>query len=171
MNKLFFISILSAQAITLLTTVGVTQLARGLELTSGSALAEGQTLEDFYAAAINFSPRLRIAVESLNIGRAREKQAAGQLHPQINANANLSDNARNSFSQFGTPISEEFDGERFSLSLQQTLFNWQAFAARRRATQIENQLEAEYYYELSTCLRKWLEGISPCSWHRIRSLR
>lgn len=152
MNKLFFISILSAQAIALLSTVGVTHLARGLELTSGSALAEGQTLEDFYAAAINFSPRLRIAEESLNIGRAREEQAAGQLHPQINANANLSDNARNSFSQFGTPIAEEFDGERFSLSLQQTLFNWQAFAARRRAAQIENKLEAEYYYELSTLL-------------------
>ena len=116
MNKLFFISILSAQAIALLSTVGVTHLARGLELTSGSALAEGQTLEDFYAAAINFSPRLRIAVESLNIGRAREEQAAGQLHPQINANANLSDNARNSFSQFGTPIRKNSMENAFTIA-------------------------------------------------------
>ena len=117
-----------------------------------SQLVVGETLEDFFNAAIEFSPSLRIAEESLNIGRARERQAGGQLLPQINANANLTNNSRNSFSQFGTPISEDFDGERFSVSLQQTLFNWQAFAARRRTTQIENQLEAEYYYELSRLL-------------------
>ena len=114
-----------------------------------SQLVLGETLEDFFDAAIDFSPSLRIAEESLNVGRAREQQAEGQLHPQINANANLTNNSRNSFSRFGTPIAEDFDGERFSVSLQQTLFNWQAFSARRRATQLENQLESEYYYELS----------------------
>ena len=88
-----------------------------------SQLVVGETLEDFFDAAIGFSPSLRIAEESLNIGRARERQAEGQLRPQINANANLTNNSRNSFSQFGTPISEDFDGERFSVSLQQTLFN------------------------------------------------
>ena len=124
-----------------------------LKAKTGQASWSGKTLEDFFDAAITFNPSLRIAEESLNIGRARERQAeAGQLLPQINANANLTDNSRNSFSQFGTPISEDFDGERFSVSLQQTLFNWQAFAARRRATQIENQLESEYYYELSRLL-------------------
>ena len=129
------------------------QLSHSAESVSGaSQLVLGETLQDFFDAAINFSPSLRIAAESLNIGRARERQAEGQLRPQINANANLTDNSRNSFSQFGTPISEDFDGERFSVSLQQTLFNWQAFAARRRATRIENQLEAEYYYELSRLL-------------------
>ena len=120
--------------------------------TGPSQLAVGVTLEDFFDAAIAFSPTLRIAHESLNIGQARERQAQGQLRPQVNANANLSNNSRNSFSQFGTPISESFDGERFSISFQQTLFNWQAFAARRRATKIESQLEAEYYYELSRLL-------------------
>ena len=123
------------------------------EGTSGpSSLAVGETLEDFFTAAIDFSPQLRIAEEGLNIGRAREKQTQGQLQPQINANANLTDNTRNSFSQFGQPQNEQFDGERFSVSLQQVLFNWQAFAARRRATQVENQMEAEYYFELSRLL-------------------
>ena len=115
-------------------------------------LASGETLEDFFSAAIDFSPRLRIAEEGLNIGRARERQAEGQLHPQVSANANLTDNQRNSFNQFGVPQSEEFDGERFSLRFSQVLFNWQAFAARRRATQIENQREAEYFYELAFLL-------------------
>lgn len=117
-----------------------------------SSLSVGQTLEDFFTAAIAYSPQLRIAEEGLNVGRARERQAQGQLQPQVNANANLTDNTRNSFDQFGLPVTEKFDGERFSVSLQQVLFNWQAFAARRRAAQIENQLEAEYYYELSVLL-------------------
>ena len=123
------------------------------ESTTGpSSLVAGETLEDFFTAAIDYSPQLRIAEEGLNIGRAREKQAQGRLQPQVSASGNLTDNTRNSFSQFGQPITEQFDGERFSVSLQQVLFNWQAFAARRRATQIENQLEAEYYFELSRLL-------------------
>ena len=133
-------------------------IANAAEIRSGpSDLVAGESLEDFFSAAVDFSPRLSIAEEFLNIGRARERQAEGQLQPQINANANFTDNARNSFSQFGQPISEEFDGERFSVSFQQVLFNWQAFAARRRATQIENQLEAEYYYELSVILTEVAE--------------
>ena len=117
-----------------------------------SQLSVGQTLEDFFTAAIDFSPRLRIAAEELNIGRARDDQAQGQLQPQINANANLTSNTRNSFDFVGTPVSEDFDGERYSISVQQVLFNWQAFAARRRTAKIENQLEADYYYELSFLL-------------------
>ena len=74
------------------------------------------------------------------------------MRPQINANVNLTSNTRNSFDFLGTPISEDFDGERFSISVQQVLFNWQAFAARRRTAKIENQLEADYYYELSFLL-------------------
>ena len=126
--------------------------AFGAENSGPSQLSVGQTLEDFFGAAIDFSPRLRIAAEELNIGKARYDQAQGQLHPQINANANLTSNTRNSFSFSGTPISEDFDGERYSVSVQQVLFNWQAFAARRRTAKIENQLEADYYYELSFLL-------------------
>ena len=126
--------------------------AFGAEHSGPSQLSVGQTLEDFFTAAIDFSPRLRIAAEELNIGRARDDQAQGQLRPQINANVNLTSNTRNSFDFLGTPISEDFDGERFSISVQQVLFNWQAFAARRRTTKIENQLEADYYYELSFLL-------------------
>ena len=126
--------------------------AFGAEHSGPSQLSVGQTLEDFFTAAIDFSPRLRIAAEELNIGRARDDQAQGQLQPQISANANLSSNTRNSFDFLGTPISEDFDGERFSISVQQVLFNWQAFAAKRRTAKIENQLEADYYYELSFLL-------------------
>ena len=40
-----------------------------------SNLKVGESLEDFFSAAVDFSPQLRIAEESLNIGRAREQQA------------------------------------------------------------------------------------------------
>ena len=157
MTKRLLSSFLPAKFILLFVLSGNASLAYAAELSGISSLAAGTTLEDFFEAAISFSPKLRIAKEGLNIGRARERQAKGQLQPQINANANLSDNSRNSFNQVGVPVSEEFDGERFSVSMQQILFNWQAFAARRRATQIENQLEAEYYYELSLLLTEVAE--------------
>lgn len=119
--------------------------------TGPSALVVGETLEDFFTAAIDFSPRLRIAEESMNIGGARERQARGQLLPQVNANASISDNRRYA-PQFGVQRLSEFDGERYSVSLTQALFNWQAWSAKKRASHIENQLEAEFYYELAFLL-------------------
>ncbi|MCH7816364.1 MAG: TolC family protein [Proteobacteria bacterium] len=107
----------------------------------------GNTLEDFFTAAINYSPRLRIAQENLNIGSARKRAANGQLLPQLNANASISDNRRTAFNQL-----EEFDGERYSVQLTQILFNWQAFSARSQAYLVEDQREAEYYYELAWLL-------------------
>lgn len=117
-----------------------------------NSLVVGNTLEDFFTAAIEFSPRLRIAEESLNIGGARERQAKGRLLPQVSANASISDNTRDSTDAFQNPINQEFTGERYSVVLTQTLFNWQAWSARKRASYVENQLEAEYYYELAALL-------------------
>ena len=122
------------------------------EIKQLSSAIAGQTLEDFFTAAVEFSPQLRIAEEQLNIGRARDDQASGQLRPQINANANLSENSRNSFDAIGSQIEEDFDGQRYSISVQQVLFNWQAFASKRRTEKIKDQLEAEYFFELSNLL-------------------
>ena len=122
------------------------------EIKQSNSAIGGQTLEDFFTAAVEFSPQLRIAEEQLNIGRARDDQASGQLRPQINANANLSENSRNSFDAIGSQIEEDFDGQRYSISVQQVLFNWQAFASKRRTEKIKDQLEAEYFFELSNLL-------------------
>ncbi|MFN3238397.1 MAG: TolC family protein, partial [Pseudomonadales bacterium] len=108
---------------------------------------EGNSLEDFFAAALDYSPRLRIAEENLNIGSARKQQARGLLLPQVNAAASVNNNRRQQGLQF-----QEFDGNRYSLQLTQTLFNWQTFSARNRAIAEENQAEAEYYYELAFVL-------------------
>jgi outer membrane protein len=107
----------------------------------------GSTLEHFFSAAINFSPALRIAEENLNIGSSRKKLANGQLLPQLSAGAALSDNRINQLNRF-----QQFDGERYYLSLSQTLFNWQQFAARKQAYLREDQLEEEYFYQLAYLL-------------------
>ena len=112
-----------------------------------NSTATGLTLEDFFSAALNYSPRLRIAEERLNIGSARRRAANGRLLPQLAANANVSENRRDALNRI-----DEYPGQRYSLQLTQVLFNWQAFAARSTAYFVEDQLEAEYFSELSVLL-------------------
>ena len=107
----------------------------------------GSSLDDFFNAAINYSPELQIASENLKISSARKRAANGQLLPQINAGANVSDNNAEQFN-----LSQNFTGERYFVALSQTLFNWQQFAARKQAHLLEDQSEEEYYYQLSSIL-------------------
>ena len=107
----------------------------------------GSSLEDFFSAAIEFSPTLQIASENLNISSARKKAANGQLLPQLNAGANVSDNNAVQFNR-----TQNFTGERYFLTLSQTLFNWQQFAARKQANLLEEGSEEEYYYQLAVLL-------------------
>tara|TARA_E500000331_G_C17260137_1_gene714870 strand:+ start:928 stop:2271 length:1344 start_codon:yes stop_codon:yes gene_type:complete len=107
----------------------------------------GSSLEDFFNAAIKFSPTLQIASENLNISSARKKAANGQLLPQLSAGANVSDNNMEQFN-----ARQNFTGERYYLGLSQTLFNWQQFAARKQASLLEDQSEEEYYYQLAVLL-------------------
>ncbi len=107
----------------------------------------GSTLEDFFTAAMDYSPGLNIARERWNIGSARKDAANGQLLPQLNANANMSRNRRDAADFTGV-----FVGERYSVQMSQILFNWQAFSARSQAYHLENQAELEYYAELAWLL-------------------
>ena len=130
--KLFLIAILG-----LLTKVSLSQ----------PATLPGVTLEEFFTAAIDFSPDLRISKESLNITAARRKAANGQLLPQISAGANLSDNRLNQLNRI-----TNYDGARYSLTLSQTLFDWQQFEARKQSYLVEDSQEQEYYYQLGLLL-------------------
>jgi len=113
-----------------------------LSIDSGTGL----TLEDFFTAAMEYSPRLQIAGERLNIGAARVQASLGQLLPQINATTSISDN-RQRTDQLIT-----YRGERYAIQLRQVLFDWRAFSQRSQAYILENQLEAEYYGELALLL-------------------
>ena len=124
-------------------------MAAELEDGVSTIIVEGTTLEDFFTAALDYSPQLRIAEERWNVSTARKKSATGQLLPQINANGSISDNT-----QSADPLNLEnkYRGERYSVQLTQVLFNWQAFAARGAASLMEDQAEAEYFAELAWLL-------------------
>lgn len=108
----------------------------------------GYTLEDFFNAALNYSPALKAAQARWDGGDARVDFATGQLLPQVNANANTSDNTR----QEANRPEQQYRGRNTSVQLSQVLFNWQAFAGRKQASIQENQFEAEYYAQLALLL-------------------
>jgi outer membrane protein len=110
-------------------------------------VVQGNTLEDFFTAALDYSPQLRIAQERWNIGSARRRAANGQLLPQLNANASVSDNRQDALGR-----QSDYRGERYSLQLTQVLFNWQAFQARGQAYLLEDLAEAEYFAEVANLL-------------------
>ncbi|MDP3516090.1 MAG: TolC family protein [Pseudohongiella sp.] len=107
----------------------------------------GQTLEDFFTAALEYSPRLQVAEAKRDIGAARRRSANGQLLPQISASASISDNRQDALNRIS-----EYRGERLALVLRQVLFDWRVFSQRGQAYALENQLEAEYFAELSVVL-------------------
>ncbi|MGA0805825.1 MAG: TolC family protein [Pseudohongiellaceae bacterium] len=109
--------------------------------------ATGTTLEEFYNASLEYSPVLNIARSRWEVNSARKDSATGQLLPQINVTANVSDNERTSRGLSGT-----YTGERYALQLNQVLFNWQAFTMRQRAALLEDSAEAEYFAQLGTVL-------------------
>lgn len=116
-------------------------------LHESSKIQIGRSLEDFFSAALSFNPKLKIAAERLKIETTRKNFANSQLLPQLSGNANISENTRNT-----STLRQKFDGNRFSLQLTQTLFNWEAFAARSRAYLREDIAEVQYYSEISLLL-------------------
>jgi outer membrane protein len=116
--------------------------------------ATGSTLEDFFTAALNNNPELNIARERWSVGTARKDQTNGQLLPQITANANVSENDR---TESDRP-EVSYTGERYTLQLSQVLFNWSTFAARSRASSLEDQSEAEYYAQVAQLLTEVADG-------------
>ena len=123
----------------------ICSIATAAELRTGEV---GESLEDFFSAALDYSTELRLAEEEYNIGTARKRAAGGQFLPQISATISKNENRRR---LGGTQVSE-FPGERYSLVLSQTLFNWQISAARKRAVAEESQAEANYFYALAYTL-------------------
>lgn len=120
-------------------------LACGAMTFAQAAEQTGSTLEDFFTAAMEYSPVLKAAQARLEMGDARVDYANGQLLPQLNASANSSDNTRQESNQ----LQQDYRGRNISVQLSQVLFNWQAYAGRQQAYLQENQFEAEYYATLA----------------------
>jgi len=149
----------SAAALTALLFAPTLQAAQSealaAEVAAAAAMQEsgsGRTLEDFFIAAMEYSPRIKIAEARRSIGTARKRAATGQLLPQISASANVSENRQEAMDRLN-----QYRGERYALQLRQVLFDWQAFARRQSASMVEEQFEAEYFAELSALLTEVAE--------------
>ena len=109
-------------------------------LLSSASLAATDLLR-VYEQALASDPRISIARLELAIGEEQYKYARGQLLPQVSAAANLSDNEVD-FRELDLPT-EDYNGERYSLTLRQTLFDWERLSRRARAKEAIAQREAE----------------------------
>ena len=128
-----------------LSSPGSTGLDTAVSMFASDSL--GTTLVDFFSAAIDYSPSLGIAQEDLNIQAAKEDAALRRLLPQVSASASVTENRREAVG-----VVERFRGERYALALSQVLFNWEVYAARRRARHLEVMRQAQYFHELSLLL-------------------
>lgn len=130
-----------------MTAISQTSASESESINSALQTGIGQTLEDFFTAALDYSPRLQVADARRDIGAARRRGANGQLLPQVSASASLSDNRQDDLNRVS-----EYRGERLALVLRQVLFDWRVFSQRGQAYAMENQMEAEYFAELSVVL-------------------
>lgn len=112
-------------------------------------LTYAEDLLTIYQQALEADPTLKTAELKVEIGAAQKGQTLGQMLPQINAIANWSAN-----NQRGVPTSDckdpaksictsNYHGARYTVSLSQTLIDFEKFWNWRRTQEIENQYISE----------------------------
>lgn len=121
-----------------------------LMLLCPSVSAQTVTLYDVYALAVESDPRVRIAQHKVALSIAQDDGAFGQMLPQASFNASFSDNEV----KYDAPSidDQKFDGERYSIQVRQTLFNWRTLSSRARTQQVIAQREAELLDVMSLLL-------------------
>ncbi|MAT51265.1 MAG: channel protein TolC [Porticoccaceae bacterium] len=108
--------------------------------------AFGQSdLVELYFEALGSDPRLLAADAEADIYQAREKYQRGALLPQVSGSAQGTRTGRESPGTGGTNVRDYYDGEKYSLSLTQSLYNkpqWEGYrAARNEADQYAARFE------------------------------
>ena len=98
-------------------------------------------LYSIYAMAIEKDPRVLIAQQQVEVGKAQARGSLGALLPQASYHANWSDNDV----EYDSNLIEDqdFDGERLTFQVRQVLFNWSAMSNRRAANEVVAQRESE----------------------------
>ncbi len=103
--------------------------------------AVAEDLVTIYQQALQADPQLKSAEVKVGIGSAQKGQAFGQMLPQVTASANWSANKQ---TQRGSRVStQNYQGTRYYVSLNQTLIDFAKFWEWRRASKVEDQYAAE----------------------------
>lgn len=103
-----------------------------------------------YAMAVEKDPRVQIAQQKVEMGRAQADSSLGALLPQASAFGNWSDNDVKFDSN--QVDNQQYDGQRYGFQVRQVLFNWSALSNRRRSYQVVAQREAELLDVMSIVL-------------------
>ncbi|MEO1896934.1 MAG: TolC family protein [Cycloclasticus sp.] len=99
--------------------------------------ASAQDLLQTYQQVLKSDPRLLIDALGVEIGAARKKQSLGALLPQASLSGNVTSNTRRAD---GRAI-DHYSGERYSLSLQQPIFDMPKFRSWQRSGAVLEQFQ------------------------------
>lgn len=104
------------------------------------APAYAENLLDVYQQALYSDPSLKAAQLQFEISEAQQAQAGGALLPQVSANVNLSYNYRS----IDTQGSDKYKGERYSVSLTQSVIDVAKFSNWLRYQSLTDKSLADY---------------------------
>ena len=97
-----------------------------------------------YQAAVSGDPRLKMSASRLEIGRAVQRQAAGQMLPQLRGQGSFSENRQDLEStRFSAGGRDSFSGEKYNLVLTQSLFDMPKYYSWRSQKELTLQSLAE----------------------------
>tara|TARA_B110000444_G_C18830070_1_gene592674 strand:- start:946 stop:2280 length:1335 start_codon:yes stop_codon:yes gene_type:complete len=102
-----------------------------------------QSLFDVYIEALEKDPRVKISIQKIEVAKARYAQSRSQLLPQANLYANFSENEVQYNENTPFQVDSEYDGEKYSFVLRQTLFNWQILSNRAKMSEMISKAESE----------------------------
>jgi len=114
-----------------------------LSFFSLSCWAGPSSLFDIYVQALEKDPRVRISRQEVNIAKAQYDQSTAAMLPQATLYANFSDNEVDYEENTVFQTDAEYDGEKYSFVIRQTLFNWQTLSKTGKMSELVSQRESE----------------------------
>lgn len=117
-----------------------------LWLCLGTMPALSADLLSIYRDALSGDPRIKLANIQVGIGAALEKQAIGNLLPQISSISSFTQSRQDLEKDDGVGIvggTESFSGERYSVALTQPIINFSRYHQWRGRKELAGQYEAD----------------------------
>ena len=114
-----------------------------------AGLVNAEDLLTIYSQALESDPELQVAGLKVEIGTAQKGQALGVMLPQINGNANWSQNNQTvgkkptNYPNQSFDSTNHYNGTRYNVSLSQSIIDFAKFWDWRRAQHLEDQYAAE----------------------------
>ncbi|MDD2863399.1 MAG: TolC family outer membrane protein [Methylococcales bacterium] len=121
--------------------------------------AYSEDLMTIYHQALEADPESQAAAINVEIGKEQAQEALGQMLPQISGSANWSKNSQDNGhpSTKTAPNPSNYNGTRYYVSLNQTVFDFAKFWNWRKANSVEEQYAAANLAAQHTLMHKVIE--------------